>query len=313
MKHWYIKELSRLTQLSVQTLHHYDRIGLLEPSIRLGNGYRLYSEKDLSKLYQIISLKYLGIELSLIKEILADSSILLQSLTKQEDVLIDQLEKLQSANSMIVSMISDCRADKPINWKAITQSIEVTQMTKSFNDTWEGKAFDADILAQYAQFENELKTRFTAKELQQIESRWHDIIRDINANLQVDPTSEKGRALGNRTMEWVNNFYGKKYMGLRNAIWEKGFKEGYAIDEHGMSAESVDWLDQAMEAYLRERIYEVLSQVGLMISDEVQKAWQDVIEELYAENQTQIKEYIAALMQDKRVSDKAKEWLKALS
>jgi DNA-binding transcriptional MerR regulator len=47
MTKWYVKDLSKLTNVSVQTLHHYDRIGLLKPSLRLANGYRLYSEKDL--------------------------------------------------------------------------------------------------------------------------------------------------------------------------------------------------------------------------------------------------------------------------
>lgn len=46
MKQWYVKEISKLTHVSVQTLHHYDRIGLLTPSIRLANNYRVYSEKD---------------------------------------------------------------------------------------------------------------------------------------------------------------------------------------------------------------------------------------------------------------------------
>src|SRR5580693_5760563 len=70
MAQWYVKDLSKLTQVSVQTLHHYDRIGLLEPSVRLPNGYRLYSEKDLLKLQQIIALKYFGFELTQIRTLL---------------------------------------------------------------------------------------------------------------------------------------------------------------------------------------------------------------------------------------------------
>ena len=50
MKQWYAKELSQITQVSVSTLHHYDKIGLLKPELRQSNGYRLYSEKDLLKL-----------------------------------------------------------------------------------------------------------------------------------------------------------------------------------------------------------------------------------------------------------------------
>ena len=50
MTQWYVKDLSKLTGISVQTLHHYDRIDLLKPSARLSNGYRIYSEKDLLRI-----------------------------------------------------------------------------------------------------------------------------------------------------------------------------------------------------------------------------------------------------------------------
>ena len=70
MTEWYIKEFSKLTSVSVRTLHHYDDIGLLKPSIRLPNGYRLYSETDLLTLQQIIALKFFGFELSNIQTLL---------------------------------------------------------------------------------------------------------------------------------------------------------------------------------------------------------------------------------------------------
>ncbi|MFZ9035368.1 MAG: MerR family DNA-binding transcriptional regulator [Francisellaceae bacterium] len=44
---WYTKAFAKLTGVTVRTLYHYDAIGLLTPSIRLDNGYRLYSEVDL--------------------------------------------------------------------------------------------------------------------------------------------------------------------------------------------------------------------------------------------------------------------------
>lgn len=72
MTQWYVKDLSKLTDISVQTLHHYDRINLLEPSLRLANGYRVYTERDLLKLQQLIALKFFGFELSQIKTLLSD-------------------------------------------------------------------------------------------------------------------------------------------------------------------------------------------------------------------------------------------------
>jgi DNA-binding transcriptional MerR regulator len=72
MTRWYVKELSKLTRVSVQTLHYYDRINLLKPSVRLENGYRLYSEEDLLRLQQIVALKFFSFELAQIKQILAN-------------------------------------------------------------------------------------------------------------------------------------------------------------------------------------------------------------------------------------------------
>ena len=65
----YVKELSRLTKVTIRTLHYYDKIGLLKASDRLANGYRVYSEKDLRKLEKIIALKFFGFTLARIKQL----------------------------------------------------------------------------------------------------------------------------------------------------------------------------------------------------------------------------------------------------
>ena len=62
-------EFSTLAGVTIRTLHHYDPLGLLKPSKRTGAGYRLYSENDLVRLEQIIVLKFLGLPLKRIKEL----------------------------------------------------------------------------------------------------------------------------------------------------------------------------------------------------------------------------------------------------
>jgi len=56
--------------VTIRTLHHYDRLGLLKPSRRTDAGYRLYNENDLVRLEQIIVLKFLGLPLKRIQELL---------------------------------------------------------------------------------------------------------------------------------------------------------------------------------------------------------------------------------------------------
>lgn len=87
MAEWYVKDLSKITWVSVQTLHHYDRIDLLKPSVCLSNGYRIYSEKDLLRLQQIIALKFFGFELSQIKALLAGSAGAIEHFSVQAKLL----------------------------------------------------------------------------------------------------------------------------------------------------------------------------------------------------------------------------------
>src|SRR5260221_11199038 len=56
-----VGEFATLTGVSIRTLHHYDQLGLLRPAEHSEAGYRLYSERDLLRLQQILTLRYLGV------------------------------------------------------------------------------------------------------------------------------------------------------------------------------------------------------------------------------------------------------------
>lgn len=70
-KHWKVGELAKLTGLTVRTLRFYDGIGLFSPSAQTESGHRLYSDEDLTRLYQILSLKELGLSLDEVKAALS--------------------------------------------------------------------------------------------------------------------------------------------------------------------------------------------------------------------------------------------------
>jgi len=66
-----VKEFADLTNVTVRALHHYDGIGLPRPKRRARNGYRVYAERDLLRLQQIVTLKFMGFRLEEIRRILA--------------------------------------------------------------------------------------------------------------------------------------------------------------------------------------------------------------------------------------------------
>jgi len=86
---WKVGELAKLTGLTIRTLRYYDQIGLFSPSGRTEAGYRLYTDHDLTRLQQIMSLKELGLSLEQIKSVLAGSAISLY------DIVSMQAERLR--------------------------------------------------------------------------------------------------------------------------------------------------------------------------------------------------------------------------
>lgn len=65
-----VKQLATLAGISIRTLHYYDDIGLLKPSFVRQNGYRVYEEKELVKLQQILLFRELAFPLEQIKEMI---------------------------------------------------------------------------------------------------------------------------------------------------------------------------------------------------------------------------------------------------
>lgn len=69
MMEYRVSQLSKVAGVSVRTLHYYDRIGLLSPERKGGNGYRVYGQKEVELLQQILFYREMGLPLSEIRKI----------------------------------------------------------------------------------------------------------------------------------------------------------------------------------------------------------------------------------------------------
>jgi DNA-binding transcriptional MerR regulator len=93
---------AELTGVSVRTLHHYDQIGLLQPTRRNPAGYRLYSADDLERLQRIVFYRELGFELADIAGILEDPAITDEDhLRRQHDLLGERIERFRQMRAVI--------------------------------------------------------------------------------------------------------------------------------------------------------------------------------------------------------------------
>lgn len=107
---WKIGELAQLAGLTVRTLQYYDQIGLYSPSGHSDSGRRVYTESDISRLQQILSLKELGLSLDEIIAVLAGDHVsLLDIVTLQiarirKNLIVQQklLGELEHVSSLML-------------------------------------------------------------------------------------------------------------------------------------------------------------------------------------------------------------------
>lgn len=103
-----VHEVSKLTKVSVRTLHYYDSIGLLTPTCVTETGYRLYDDTALERLQHILLFRELGFPLKEIKSILDSSDF------DRNRALEQQIELLTLKKEHLENLIDFARGIKAI-------------------------------------------------------------------------------------------------------------------------------------------------------------------------------------------------------
>ena len=142
-----VGEAAKKMGVTVRTLQYYDKEGLLSPSAESEGGRRLYTDKDLVTLHQIISLKSLGFSLDDIKERLTSLETpadVANALTEQADDIRRKIEQLQASLSAIEQLKAEVLQMQTVNFKKYADIIVNLQMKNEFYPLI--KRFDDDTL-----------------------------------------------------------------------------------------------------------------------------------------------------------------------
>ncbi|MGP4056309.1 MerR family transcriptional regulator [Mycobacterium sp. 4D054] len=88
--------VAELTGVSVRTLHHYDHLGLVVPSVRSSAGYRGYTDADVERLHLVLVYRGAGLPLEEIRTLLDDATVdVVEHLQRQHKLLLEQADRLQ--------------------------------------------------------------------------------------------------------------------------------------------------------------------------------------------------------------------------
>lgn len=142
-----VGEAAKKIGVTVRTLQYYDKEGLLSPSAESEGGRRLYTNKDLVTLHQIISLKSLGFSLDDIKHRLIPLETpmdVANALTEQADSIRKKIEQLTTSLTAIEQLKEEVLQMQAVNFKKYADIIVNLQMK---NESYHLiKRFDDDTL-----------------------------------------------------------------------------------------------------------------------------------------------------------------------
>lgn len=207
-----VNEISKITGVSVRTLHHYDAIGLLKPTKVTDAGYRLYDDTAISRLQSILLFRELQFPLKDIKAILDSPAF------DADEALSQQIRLLELQYRHIGELISFARE---------IQKKGVKQMDFHIFDNDETEQYKEEVKAKWGQTQayNEY-TQKRDRDYNKISDQLMSLFSEIGKLHALSPcdtkVQEKIRAL--------QSFITKNYYNCTDEIL-KGLGQMYVCDE----------------------------------------------------------------------------------
>jgi DNA-binding transcriptional MerR regulator len=197
-----VGELAKRTGLTIRTLHHYDEIGLLRPSLHSDAGHRLYTGADVVRLQQVLSLRQLGFSLEQVHDCLDRPGFSpLEVIRLHVARLREQIDLQQKLCERLEALAARFRPAGEVSAEEFLQTIEAMNMIEnyytpeqleSFKKRWEADPEGSAALARKG------------------EADWAALLDDFRAAMEqgLDPVDPKAQALEQRRQALVNAFSG---------------------------------------------------------------------------------------------------------
>jgi MerR family transcriptional regulator, thiopeptide resistance regulator len=233
-----VGDLAKQTGVSVRTLHHYDEIGLLSPSHRTEAGYRVYSENDIIRLQQIVSLRQIGFSLEQIRECLEQEQFSPHHAVQLHlSQLKEQMTLQQQLYKKLEAIATRLQSTDIISIQEFIQLIEVTTMI--------GKYYTPEQ-------QDYLKSRgeqIGQERIRQVETEWQDLIEKVRTEMEkgTDPSSESVQALARHWRSLIEEFTGGD-PGVRQSLNTLYQQEGAEAASRGaMDTALAEYMSRAMQ------------------------------------------------------------------
>ncbi len=246
-----IGELASRMGVTVRTLQYYDKEGILKPSAFSAGGRRLYTSKDIVRLHQILSFKYLGFSLEEIKNNILPLDTpqeMVSLLLQQQKAIEEQIENLQEAVQSIEAFRIEVESIKSVDFK---KYVEIIELLRRGNDAyWVWKCFD-DTLS------NHIKERFGDDPAfgEKTFRNYLDLLEETRKLVQQRelPESERSMVLAEKWWKLIMDFTGGDLTLVTKLKDFNGDKSGWNQELAQKQQEIDDFMDKMLDCYFKKQ------------------------------------------------------------
>jgi DNA-binding transcriptional MerR regulator len=237
-----VGELAKRTGLTVRTLHHWDEIGLVRPSLRTAAGHRLYSAGDVARLQQVVSLRQLGFSLDEVRDCLERPGFSpLEVIRLHAARLREQIELERALCERLESLAAHFQSAERVSAEVFLQTIEVMTMIENYYTPEQLEMLRKRREAGGAEME---------ERIQQGPALWNELFAEYRAHMErgTDPADPAVQALEARRQALVNEFTGGD-AGLEQSLARMWTVEGEKLAAHyGIEPELSEYFEKVSKA-----------------------------------------------------------------
>ncbi|MDF3003098.1 MAG: hypothetical protein K0Q48_3217 [Bacillota bacterium] len=198
-------EVASLTGVSVRTLHHYDKIGLLSPCRNPDNGYRAYSERDLDLLQQILFFKECGFPLAKIQKLLSSPSFDRdRAYALQKKYLLHEKKRIDAMLNTLENSIKFSKGETTMTQKEKFSGFDLSH--NPYED--EARRLYGDDAVEQIKTYIESKS---ADEQNAIAKGMDDLFIELASIRKEEPDSETAQQAMDRMYHYFNQNFGYQY------------------------------------------------------------------------------------------------------
>ncbi|MBE1550490.1 DNA-binding transcriptional MerR regulator [Mycobacterium sp. OAS707] len=198
--------VAALTGVSVRTLHHYDHIGLVVPSVRTQAGYRGYTDADIERLHLVLVYRSVGIPLDDVRALLDDPGAdVVEHLRRQHQLLLEQADRLQHTIKAVEELMNAHRSGIQLSAQEQVEIFGTTAFGEEYATEAEERWGDTDAWKQSQQ----RVSQFSKQDWIAIKADGDALLSDLARAKRdgVEPGSAEANALAARHRASIERFY----------------------------------------------------------------------------------------------------------